>query len=76
MNKRTLLWATLWQNRWLLLKCSAVGLFLGFILVLSLPAEYQTFIFTVPESTVAEIAADQDFSAIATSTMPAGSIQM
>ncbi|MDL2213879.1 hypothetical protein LJC29_07935, partial [Bacteroides sp. OttesenSCG-928-N06] len=72
MNKRTLLWATLWQSRQLLLKCCVMGLFLGLIIMLSLPAEYETSIFTVPESTAAEIAADADFSGFTAANMPVG----
>ncbi|MDL2213808.1 hypothetical protein LJC29_07575, partial [Bacteroides sp. OttesenSCG-928-N06] len=75
MNKRTLLWATLWQSRWFLLKCSAAGLFLGLILMFSLPNEYETSIFSVIESTVAEIAADEDYTALVASNIPS-SIQM
>ncbi|MDL2213236.1 hypothetical protein LJC29_04645, partial [Bacteroides sp. OttesenSCG-928-N06] len=76
MNKQTLLWATLWQNRRLLLKCSIAGSFLGSILVLSLPTEYQSSILSSAESTYAEIAADQDFAAIANTTLPNSSTQM
>ncbi|MDL2299866.1 hypothetical protein LJC21_04090, partial [Bacteroides sp. OttesenSCG-928-E20] len=69
-NKYLHIACKLWQNRLFLLKCCGIGLFLGFILVLSLPTEYQSSILSSAESTYAEIAADQDFSAITTTAMP------
>ena len=52
----------LWDARMFLLKTSMVGLLIGILIFISIPKEYETSIYTVPESTSGKIDTDEGFS--------------
>lgn len=57
-----LLLSKLWDARIFLLKVCAAGLLVGILVSISIPKEYETSIYTVPESTAGRIDTDDSFS--------------
>lgn len=52
----------LWNARKFLLKIGVAGLLVGIIIIISIPKEYETSIYTVPESTIGKIDMNGVFS--------------
>ena len=57
-----LLLSKLWDAKMFLFKTSMAGLLIGILIVISIPKEYETSIYTVPESTSGKIDTDEGFS--------------
>lgn len=62
-DNSAILLSVLWKKRSFLLKVCGIGIFIGILTVISIPKEYETSIYTVPESTSGKADTGESFSA-------------